>query len=173
MPNSSLLNNNLLCTPVSARNCWMKAMAVSVIGQKPQCCWGIYSMYEWIPWNFFSNHLDARFWRGGRGAFRVFYKGYSWPQAHFPCRQQIWEQNKMPNQKFFSGTVKGPRAGGYLESQYVANSLFGSSTNGWAHQLGYPQLSCRAFCVKQQHLDLEFTAFEVIIKTVQGGVGTL
>lgn len=64
--------------------------------------------------------------------------------------------------------MTGPRTGVHLESQYVVNSLFGSSTHGWAHQLGCPQLSCRAH-VKQQQFNLEFTAFEVILKTIQGG----
>lgn len=157
MPNSFLLNSNLWYMPVSDRNCWMKATAVSVIGQKLQCCQCIYSEYEWTPRKFFNNYLDT-------GFFWV-----AWGQAYFPSRKKMWEQNERLDQNFFSGTVKRLCAGGHLQSQYVVHSLFDSSTNGWTHQVGCPQLPCREFCVKQQQIDLELIASWAILKTVQSG----
>lgn len=168
-PNFSLLNNNLLCTPALARNCWMKATAVSVIGQKLRYCWGIYSMYERIPSNFFSIYLEMGFWGAVSSILWGLYLAtdtLSMQITNSGANQNAWWEG------FFSGTVAGACAGGHLESQQVVNSLFGSPAHGWAHQLGRPQLPCGAH-IKQQQSDLDFTAFEVILKTVQGGVRSL
>lgn len=161
MPNSSLLNNKLWYTPVSARNRWMKATAVSVIEQKLQCClmhllsvWlNSFCIFSVTTWTLVCE-WSARAIPGGK---------------YIPFRQQMQEQNERLDQKTFSGSVRGPCAGGYLESQNVANSRLGSSVHGWTHQVGCPELSCRAFCIKQQQL-LEFIVFWIILKTVQSDV---
>lgn len=54
-------------------------------------------MYERIASNFHSNYLDTGFW----GTVLSILQGYTWPQAHFPCKQQIWEQTKMLDEKGF------------------------------------------------------------------------
>lgn len=141
--------------------CLLLGRHYNAVGTFIQCMNG-------FPVRYFNNCLDT-----GLFFFWVLCKGCIWRPAYFPSRQQMQEQNEMLDQKNFSGTVEGSCVGGHLENQDVANSLFGSSIYGWAHQVGCPQLSCGAFCVKHQQIELEHIAFWIILKTVQSGVSSL